>query len=626
MRAPKNNATLSGTNAYLLQQALQCHQSGNLQQAADLYQQILASDPENADANNLLGVIAHQAGNNQQAVQLITRAVNANPKLISAYNNLGVALAEIGRQEEAVENYRAALSLKQNYPEAHNNCGNALCDLGRPDDAAACYRKAIALKPSYAEAHNNLGNVLRAMGEQENAVASYRRAIKINPNFYAAYSGLGMAYANLRQWDEAVVCFHKVAQDDPKNAEAQNNLGNALKAKGLIEEAIECYKKAVTSNPSYAEAHKNLGVAFEHSGRLGEAVERYRKAIDVRPGYGEAYRHLSSAIRHSVYDDEIQSMEQLYADAAIQEEQRMHLCFALGKAYEDLEEYDKSFDFIAEANRIKRATYNYSTSQTEELFKHIKNRFSTDFVSDCQDMGVDDATPIFILGMPRSGTTLVEQIVASHPRVFGAGELGYMGEMANALCPQGEVFPTLPLDLDATSLHRFGADYVKKMREHSAEATYITDKMPHNFLYIGLIRIALPKAKIIHCIRSPIDTCLSIYKNYFADAHRYAYDLKELGEYYTLYVDLMRHWQQIFPGFIYDVCYEELIADQEGQTRSLLEYCGLPWDEACLSFYRAERSVQTASSCQVRQPIYSRSVRLSERYGDRLAVLKDMLN
>jgi tetratricopeptide (TPR) repeat protein len=570
-------------------------------------------------------VIAHQTGDNQRAVQLITRAVNSNPKLISAYNNLGVALAELGQAEDAIDVYQKALSLKQNYPEAHNNCGNALCDLGRNVEAVSCYRKAVALKPNYTEAHNNLGNALRALGEHHKAVTSYRNAIKINPSFMEAYSGLGMAYSSLGQWDEAAACFKRVIQNTPHHAEAQNNLGNALKAKGRVEEAIASYRSAISINPSYAEAYKNLGVALEHSGNLSEAKHCYREAISIQPSYAEAYRHLSSAKRHTEHDDDIQVMEQLFADGSISDEQCMHLGFALGKAFEDLKDYAKSFDYISEANRIKRKTYDYSTSEARDYFTRVKEVFSPEFFSAHREVGVSDETPIFILGMPRSGTTLVEQIIASHPQVFGAGELGYMGQLARALCPKGSIFPDISSALDGEDFSKLGAEYLEKLREHSTDAIYITDKMPHNFLYIGVIVTALPNARIIHCNRDPLDTCLSIYKNYFADAHKYAYDLVELGEYYLLYSDLMQHWQENLPGVIYDIDYEKLISDQEDQTRKLLEQCGLPWDDSCLKFHKTERSVQTASSSQVRQPIYSRSVRLSERYGARLEELRGVL-
>lgn len=658
-RAPGRNAAVGGVDSGLLQQALQYHQSGNLQLASQLYQQILASDPDHADANNLLGVIANQTGNNPLAVQLIARAIRSNPKQINAYNNLGVVLMEMGRPEEAVENYRKALSLKQNYPEAQNNCGIALYDLGRVAEAVACYRIAIAQRPNYAEAHNNLGNALRALGEYEKSVASYRKAISITPSFFEAYNGLGIALGHLGQWDaaienyqqslrfrptyvealnnlgnafsalarydEAIASYRGVIKNNPGHAEAHNNLGNALKAKGRSDEAAACYRSAISLAPSYTEAYKNLGVVLEHSGRLDDAIEQYRKAILLRPDYAEAYRHLSSAVLHTAYDDDIRMMERLYRDAAIQDEQRMHLCFALGKAYEDIGDYGRSFDFFTEANRIKRMTYTYTTADSEGFFARIQETFSTDFISDHMDMGVDDATPIFILGMPRSGTTLVEQILASHPVVCGAGELNYIAELAAALCPAGSTFPDLSPDLDADALSGLGADYLKRLREHAAEAMYITDKMPHNFLYIGLIKVALPNARIIHCRRDPLDNCLSIYKNYFADTHRYAYELTELGRYYRLYADLMQHWQQCFPGCIYDISYEALVAEQHEQTRRLLEYCGLPWDGACLRFHETERGVQTASSAQVRRPIYSDSVRLSERYGDRLSGLKELL-
>jgi tetratricopeptide (TPR) repeat protein len=622
----RRSSVLGNANSRLLQQAIQSHQSGNIQLASNLYQQILASDPNNADANNLLGVIAHQTGDDQTAVQLITRAINSNPKMLSAYNNLGVALTKLGRQEEAIESYKNALRIKQNYPEAHNNCGNALSDLGRQDEAVACYRKAIALKPNYVDAHSNLGNALRILGEYKQAAASYRNAIKISPSFIEAHRGLGMAYASLRQWDGAIDSFRKVIKQNPRHAEAQNNLGNALKAKGEIMESMACYRSAISINPSYAEAYKNLGVALEHSGNLPEAEENYRKAIAIKSDFAEVYRHLSSVVRHTENDSDIQAMEHLYQDNSISDEQRMHLCFALGKAYEDLKEYTRSFELFSEANQIKRKTFDYSTRESERFFADIKHTFSPVFFSQHMNMGVSDETPIFILGMPRSGTTLVEHIIASHPQVYGAGELGYMGELVKRLCPKGERFPYITSDLDAASIAGVGDDYLKKLREHSSEDKFVTDKMPHNFLYVGLIKIALPNAKIIHCCREPLDTCLSIYKNYFADAHKYAYDLRELGEYYRLYADLMEYWRGTLPGVIYDIYYEELIADQEGQTRQLLEYCNLPWDEACLGFYRSGRNVQTASSAQVRQPIYSSSVKLSELYGDQLAVLKESLS
>lgn len=622
----KRVAHVSDLNFKLLQQAVQSHQSGNLQLASELYQQILADDPNHADANNLLGVIAHQAGNNQMAVQLITRALNSNPKLLSAYNNLGIALAQLGRAEDAIGVYKKALSQKQNYPEVHNNCGNALHDLGRNDEAVACYRKAIALKQNYTEAHNNLGNALRSLREYEKAVVSYRNAIKINASFLEAYGGLGMAYANLGQWDEAAACYQKIIKNNPNNAEAHNNLGNALKAKGQVEEAVTCYRSAISIKPSYAEAHKNLGVALEHNGCLGEAKESYGEAIALKPDYAEAHRHLSSITRHTELDDTIVGMERLFQDRSNVDEQRMHLGFALGKAFEDLEEYTKSFDYIAEANRIMRETYDYSTSETREYFARIKEVFSPEFLEAHGEVGSSDVTPIFILGMPRSGTSLVEQIIASHSKVFGAGELSYMGKLAKTLCRKGSVYPEISSSVSAEDFKMVGVDYIGKLREHSKDAKHITDKMPHNFLYIGLIRVALPNAKIIHCNRDPLDTCLSIYKNYFADAHKYAYNLIELGEYYKLYLDLMHYWRKSMPGFICDISYEELIADQEGVTAKLLEQCGLPWDESCLSFHKSERSVQTASSSQVRQPIYSSSVKLAERYGDSLVGLKEILS
>jgi hypothetical protein len=318
-------------------------------------------------------------------------------------------------------------------------------------------------------------------------------------------------------------------------------------------------------------------------------------------------------------------MENLYNNKDdISEADRKDIGFALGKAFEDLRDYDKSFGFILEANRLKRKSYTYSIQDDHDLFARIKKIFSPDFFAAHEGSGYQDKTPIFILGMPRSGTTLVEQILASHPLVFGAGELTILENLTNAVC-LGKATPEFPqcmLDLDRDALKKMGSGYIEKIRQYSSDALYITDKMPHNFLRLGLIRAILPLAKVVHCVRDPMDTCFSIFKKDFEGRHDYAYDMVELGRYYNLYRDLMAHWEKVLPGFIHTIRYEEIISNQQNRTKSLLDFCGLPWDEACLAFHKTERRVSTASLAQVRQPIYKDSVALWKRYEKHLEPLK----
>jgi len=395
-----------------LQQGLSHHRAGRLQHAEQIYQQILTHEPKNADALNLLGVIASQVGCYENAVKLITQAIQNNSTQSFYYNNLA----------------------------------NVLMQQGKTTEAIASYRRALEINPNYAEAHNNLGAALKTQGKLSGAIASYRRALEINPDY----------------------------------VEAQANLGNALNEKG----------------------------------KLAEAIASYRRAIAINPDYTEAYRHLAMVKRHLKYDAEIQAMEYLLEKVDLADEQKMHLYFALGKAFEDLGEYEKSFNFLIQGNRIKRSTFSYSIAEGEDYFKKIKNIFNAELFRSFSGLGHGDSTPVFVIGMPRSGSTLIEQILSSHRQVQGAGEINALEDTIVGYGQKraGFKFPDDVLALDRDAIAWLGAGYIKQLRRYSGSAKYITDKMLHNFFYIGMIKLILPNAKIIHCKRSPVDTCLSCYK------------------------------------------------------------------------------------------------------------------
>ena len=612
------------SNQHALDRALKHHTAGRLPQAEKIYHRILRTDPNQPVALHLLGVIAHQVGKNQVAVDLITKALAVNPDYAQAHNNLGNALLALGKLDEAVASYHQALATKTGYAEAHSNLGVALRALGKFDDAVASFHKALAIAPDHAGAHNGLGNALQALGKPDEAVASCRKALAVKPDFAEAHNNLGVALQDLGKLDEAASNYCKALAIAPDHAAAHNNLGVVLQDQGNMADAVACYGKALAIAPDYAEAHNNLGNALFALGKMDEAVASYHQAIATKTDYAEAHRHLAMVKKFDEYDNDIKAIEDAYAKPGLGDQQRMHLAFGLGKSFEDLRRYEKAFSFYQTGNEIKRGTFVFSIESVEKNFRNLKKLFTENFFSTHQAAGLSDESPIFILGMLRSGTTLVEQILASHPKVFGAGELNHIKRIVTSHFRAIDD-PGFTESLNLASSAAFssaGGDYIRVIRERAGGVEFITDKMPPNFRFIGMIKLMLPNAKIIHCCRDPLDTCLSMFKTLFAaKGHYYAYDLGELGRYYNLYSDLMSHWHGVLPGFIYDIHYEDVVADQEKQSRALLAWCGLEWDEACLAFHKTDRAVHTASAAQVRRPIYTDSIQSWKRYETQLEAL-----
>ena len=542
----------------------------------------------------VLAVQHHNAGRVQQAEALYQQVLNENPKHPTALHLLGVLARDVGQHEVAIKLIKKAIVAQPEFPEAHNNLAVTYKKLGRLDDALMHYRKAVAIDPDNAVAQYNLGNTLKDLGLLDEAVDHYQKATCIDSEFALAHYNLGIVLGDL----------------------------------GKMEESIDCFEQAILFKPDYSKAHFNLGYSQQVLGYLDKSVTSYRAALAHLPSYAEAYRCLANIKKFTKYNQDIQMMEKLYAQSDLNDEQRMHVAFGLGKAFEDLGEYEKAFDFLLTGNALKHKMDNFSIERTAESFEQTKKTFSKSLFSNFVDAGNSDPTPIFILGMPRSGTTLVEQIIATHPDVFGAGELPYVSQIFKSfLSNKRNVDPNIFIhQAKAEDFTQAGEDYVTHLRTHAPSVRFIVNKMPHNFFMIGFIKLMLPNAKIIHCCRAPEDTCLSIFKNYFKDtSHNYAYDLKGLGQYYALYQDLMEHWKTVLPDFIYDISYEDLVANQEEQSKALLAFLDLDWDPACLQFHKTARSVSTASFAQVRKPIYNDSVKLWKRYGKKIKPLLDVL-
>jgi tetratricopeptide (TPR) repeat protein len=597
---------------------------GKQDEAIAYFHQALSLKPNCAEAFWFMGNTLSDQGKLDEAVDCFHQVLTLRPTYVEAYNNLGVILNKQGKLDEAAASLRQAVALKPDFAEANYNLGNILSEQGRLDEAVTNFRQALSIKPDYTEAYYNLGITLRDQGKLDEAVACFRKVLTLIPDCAEAYNNLGGVLNDQSRTDEAMACFRQALVLKPDFAEAYSNLGGILNDQDKTDESIACFLQALALKPDYIEVHYNLGLILSQLGRTDDAASYFRKALILKPDYVQAYKGLSSILRLTATDDATRSMENLYNTDELSDVDHIDLGFALGKAFADLDEYEKSFSFILEANRQKRATFKYAIQKESDFFARIKATFSADFFSSHHGRGNPERTPIFIIGMPRSGTTLVEQILASHPMVFGAGEQTILARLINSYCTRRKAahYPEGMLALDPEAFRKMGVEYVERIGRYSKEAAYITDKMPDNFLRVGVIKTILPNAKVIHCVRNPMDTCFSIFKHDFTETLGYAYDMNELGRYYKLYDDLMAHWERVLPGFIYSIRYEELIVDQQKQTKDLLDFCDLPWHEACLTFHKTKRKVNTASLLQVRQPIYKDSVDLWKRYEKQLEPLK----
>jgi tetratricopeptide (TPR) repeat protein len=441
---------------------------------------------------------------------------------------------------------------------------------------------------------------------------------------------------------DAEICYRQLLAVQPNNANGLNLLGivthqmassklvSAREQRGKLNEAIALYRQAISINPNYAEALANLGVALEEQGKLDDARSAFERAIQVAPARAATYRLLSALKRFTATDPHITAMENLARGmTSLSPEEQIDLHFALGKACRDLGDRARSFHHLLEGNALNRKRIVYDEQAIIATFGRIRSLFTPKLMRDRQGGGHTSSVPVFIVGMPRSGTTLVEQILASHPKVFGAGELSAFGNtvesLSNANAAKGQ-FPELVSSISDGQLWQIGANYVNAITVLAPRAERIVDKMPMNFHFVGLIYLTLPNARIIHMRRDPLDTCLSCYSKLFTDRHQYSYDLGELGRYYRAYETLMEHWRRILPpSFMLEVQYEDLIEDLESEGRRIVDHCGLEWDASCLSFYVAERPVRTASAAQVRQPIYRSSIGRWRAYAHQLGPLIEAL-
>lgn len=600
--------------------ATAAHQSGKLSEAAVLYRRILATSRRYPDVLHQLGLIEHQSGAHEIAAGLIREAIALEPKQPPYHSNLAAALIETGDFAGAVAAAQRAVALLPGYAPAHANLGTAFLRSGNAAAGAQALRRAVALNPGNTIAQYWLGRALQDQERFAEAAACYRAVITIAPRYADAHCNLCYVLTMLGDLTSAASHAREAIALSPDYADAHNNLGYALQALGDFKGAEASYVQALAHDPRYVAAYNNLGNLHKDLGNLAAAEGAYRQALAIQPDFARARFNLADLKTFRERDADVAALETQLASAAGTSPHAHYLHFAMAKALEDIGAYDEAFAQLQYGSALKRASLPYDEPKLLAYLDDMARLYDPPLLKRFAGGGDPSAAPIFIVGMPRAGTTLVEQILASHGEVLGGGErLDFDAAMAAVLPPASAAERSA--GLDPARLQALGAAYRARLPALAPGQTRITDKLPANFMHLGLIHLALPGAKIIHVLRDPADTCVSCYSKLFDVGQEFTYNLPELGRYYVAYRRLMDHWRAVLPGTIHEISYEALVADMEGEARRLLDYCGLDWDPACLAFHENARPVQTASATQVRKPLYASSVGRWKRYERHLGPL-----
>ncbi len=546
-----------------------------------------------ADQLTALGAGHHRAGDLRSADACYVSALAHNPRNADAWHLRGVVAHQSGDAVAAVACVEQAVAIDPQQAIYWSNLGLFYQACRRLDQAIIAFERALCLQPGLGQARANLGNALNEKGDFEAAEAECRRALELCPDLSAAY----------------------------------NNLGVALTGQDRTEEATACYRRAVELQPRSADAHRNLGHALREQGAFDEARREYETVIALNPRETRALYSLSLTKRHRPGDTrDLERIKARLQDPLLSVGERAELCFAMGKICDDCGRYDEAFAYFQWANRAVRPSWDRAAcARTVDT---LIDAFRADRVAGAPTVGHPSEQPVFIVGMPRSGTTLVEQILASSPRVAVGGELMDVQRMALEL--EAEAAPEAPwpgcvLNLPAEKLKELGARYLARHLTRHPDALRTTDKMPTNFFQLGLIWRLFPHSRVIHCQRDPRDVCLSCYFIDFSKRLEFAYDLEDLGFFHRLHDRMMAHWKKVLPLSILTVQYEQLVADPEAETRRIVEFCGLKWDAGYLRFHENRNAVRTSSGWQVRQPMYATAVARWRNYERHLEPLERAL-
>ena len=610
--------------AELLQKGLQHYQEGRLQQAEDICHSVL-KEQCHPTAMLILGMIAHQQSEYEAATEHYQKFLEIKPNHAQAQYNLGIVLKELGRTELGIEHFKKSITIAADNIEVHKHLADAYITLQRWEEAIDTYQQVLAIQGEDVGTIIKIGNVFLAAQLWTNAIPRYEQALVLQPDNAEVHKNLGSALHKLGKWQEALNCFEQALSLRPQYIDAHIELATLLRQLGRTEDALGQLEQAVAIKPDDVDAHINLADTLRDLGQAELAIERLEQFLSVRPKSGAPYYHISMI---NPKQELIPVVEEIVSDPELRNEDAIYCHFALGNFLKYRKSFDQAFGHFLKANTLYRENNRYDADENSQMVDRLIKVYSKAYFQRTRQFGSASLLPVFILGMPRSGTTLVEQILSSHALVHGAGELGAMTSVNVSIAQQlknGSSFPACMSLIDADTAEKYSAQYLQELALHCPTAARVTDKFTENFLRIGLIKTLFPDARIIHCQRNPLDNCISLFFHYFI-GFKCSFEMTELGQYYLDYQRLMSHWQALFPGEILTVQYEDLVTDQEAVSRQLVDYIGLDWDENCLDFHNNERAVMTASNIQVRQPMYKDSINRWQRYEKHLQPLIEMLS
>lgn len=601
---------------------------GQTDEAIRAYRRAARLEPANPATRNNLGLLLLEQGAADAARAEFEAALNHRPGFFEARFNHALALESSGAWPEAERAYRAILEQQPKLAAAHDRLGTVLAQQGQGAAALAAYDQAVHLAPATAGFHLNRGNVLHALGRIEEAERAYRRALELQPAYVEASNNLANLLIDEARLAEAEIAVRAGLEQAPWRTDLLGRLAAILRERGRFDEAIAAGREAVASAPDDAEAHNTLANALADAGDSDAAEAAYRKALELRPDSPEVVYHLATLRKPADPAAELERVTGLLAKTGWSAEAGAWLHYAAGKLAADSgASADTIFHHYGEGARLRRQTLDYDVDADCRQLAAMAEALPHERIAALAAGGHDDASPVFIVGMPRSGTSLVEQILASHPQVHGAGERRELGSLLTQWHRgRDEPYPTGLAALTPDEVGELGRAYCSALLADAPASERITDKMPGNFAYLGVIAAALPRAPIVHVRRNPLDTCLSCFSYRFAGRQAFSYDFAELGRYYRAYDRLMAHWRAVLPaGQLLEVQYEDLITAPEENTARLLHHCGLTWDARCLDFHRHDRAVRTASAEQVRQPLYRSAIGRWRAYAEHLGPLIEAL-
>jgi tetratricopeptide (TPR) repeat protein len=641
-------------------QAFRVFKAGDIEEAEMICRRGLPAFRKDPNLLCLLGECRYKQRSYQEARQWFSEALNQYKDFPRALEGTGLALIALKRPGKAVDFLKKAAAIVPNRSDSHFALGRALSATGQAIEAERAFERAFELNPVKAsiaravaaqrdnrmeEAEKALRKILaddpdnvtalRLLGnigvENNRWPAAHRllgRAVKLAPDFVLAWNDLAGLYMREERFEEALEKVGKAIELDPRMPFSHIMHGNILAKAQRHEESLEAYNMALELSPLHGGALSGKGHVLKTIGRQAESIEAYRLCIQTHPALGEAYWSLANLKTFEFNSQEVEVMMRMVEDEGLADEPKVNMLLSLGKHFENESEYDRAFAYYQRGNDLRRANEIYDPVQTEVIHNRIIEVFDRSFFESRQGYGDPDASPILVVGLPRSGSTLIEQILASHSQVEGTMELPDLSRLIRDMNRKQKgrsEYPEIVQNLTSEECVELGQQYLSSTMRYRSGKAFFIDKMPNNFPMVGFLQMILPNAKVINARRHPLDSCLGSYKQLFFKGQSFTYDMFELGEYYLQYQRIMDHWHQVLPGKVLDIHYDQMVLDQENQTRRILEYCGLPWEDQCLRFYETKRAVNTASSEQVRQPIYTKALNFWRHYESHLGELIEIL-